>query len=371
MASVTFERPKLREERENARAEWRAEHRNYLGSSEAFELLNQPQYSRGCATALAYRKLGAEPDYPEQTGDEALLERGNILEPLVAMLYEQQTGRKVRRPPMDEHGIPIPRRHHKYSWAGVNTDRLILSGPGGVTQTGDLEIKTRGEGAWMRIQRQGPLAGDILQPQWSLFVTGHEWGALATLGVFGGLPLSHFDVARNQELISIFEREGEAFADEVWGKGRVPAPAFPHTDQRCKVCAYRLTCRGEEIDRAEVAVMREINKSAKDLVQITDAALTHTLFDIELMKAERKALDESIENAQSIALEQLGDTHAAIVHGFGKVYKMESQANYLDSQAIKLNEPALYERYFVSRKTGEHFLRTYPTKDALLSRKNA
>ena len=344
------------------REQWLAERRKFIGGSEAYELLNQAQYGRGCRTALAMRKLGAEPDFPEQTENDPMLERGKMLEPLAAMLYEEQTGRKVRRPPVGLGGFPKPKRHPEYSWAGVNTDRIILVGSGGVTETGDLEIKTRGEGPWHRVQRQGPFPGDELQPQWSLFVTGHSWAALATLGVFGGLPMSHFDRLRNNDLIETFKREGESFANDVWGKGVAPAPAFDHTDKRCKVCEFRLSCRGEQVDAAEVAEMKQIAKSKKNLVQIDNPQLLKTLADRELMKEERKALDEAIEVTDALAMEQLGNVEGALVRGFGKVYRMESQANYVDAQRLKAEKPDIYKDYFVSRKTGEHHLRTYPEK---------
>src|SRR5215472_10744749 len=121
------------------------ERNTYIGSSEVFELLNYQQYGKGCATALAYRKLGAEPDY-EIEEDDALLRRGHILEPIAAQIYEEMTRRKVRRPPNVAFNSPA-RRHKKFSWAGVHTDRLILGGFGDVTEVGDLEIKTRDQSA--------------------------------------------------------------------------------------------------------------------------------------------------------------------------------------------------------------------------------
>jgi predicted phage-related endonuclease len=343
---------------------WLDSRRYFIGGSEAFELLNQAQYGKGCRTTLAFRKLGVEPDFPEMREDDAILRRGRILEPLVGMLYEEQTGRRVRRPPMDEGGMPKTKRHPDYSWAGVSTDRIILTGFGGVTETGDLEIKTRNEGPFLRVKRMGPFPGDLLQSQWSLFVTGHQWGALATLGVFGGLPLSHFDAKRDEELIDIFKREGDAFATDVWVKGIAPAPTIAHDDQRCKVCEYRLTCRGEEVDRAEAAAIREIKKSKKNLILIENATLAKTLADIDLMKGEKKSIEEAIDVAEDRALAEMGDIDAALVRGYGKAYVMDSQANYLDAQRLKAEKPDIHADYFVSKKTGDHFIRTYPEKIA-------
>lgn len=341
---------------------WRKQRRTYLGSSEVYELLNLPQYGKGCVRALAYGKLGVEPDYPVEV-DDALLERGDIMEPIAAGIYEQLTGRKVRRPPMDRDGRhAMVRRHPKYEWAAAATDRLILSGHGGVGEVGDLEIKSRGEGAYYRVLRRGPYDGDLLQPQWSMWITGHSWGALAMLGVFGSLPLVHYDVQRDRELQEIFVHKGSEFADAVFGAGKLPDPPFPSSDQRCRVCAYRMTCRGEEIDREEAAALREIKQSAKDLVQIKDPMLATTLSDIELLKRERKAIDNALELAQEKALERLGETDAGLVYGFGKIYRLENQFSGLDSKRLKSEAPEVYEKYFVSRKTGGFHLRLYPAK---------
>jgi predicted phage-related endonuclease len=341
--------------------QWDHERRLYIGGSEAFELLDQPQYNKGCKRALGYRKLGAEPDYPEQLPEDALLKRGVVLESLVAAFYEDQTGRKVRRPPSD-NGYPRARIHPGYQWAGVHVDRQILAGSGGAETTGDLEIKTRSEGAWWRVKRLGAFPGDSLQVQWANFVTGHTWGALVTLGVFGSLPLLHFDVQANAGLHEVFKRVGEEFAEQVWGKGEPPAPTIDASDPRCKICAYRLTCRGEVIDQREAETMRQMERSKKNLVQIDNVQLTQTLTDLDILKQERKAIDESIDIAQKQALEIVGDVEGAIVRGYGKVYRLPAQYNGLDSGALEADKPEIYQKYYVHRLTGSYYLRTYPCR---------
>jgi predicted phage-related endonuclease len=340
---------------------WLAERRKFIGGSEVFELLNEKQYGKGCARALGFRKLNQEPDFPEMV-DDALLERGNILEPVAAAMYEQETGRKLRRPPMDENGLPKIRVSKEYPWAGVHADRLVLAGYGDVTITGTAEIKSRGEGPYMRILRDGLFPGDILQIQHGMFVNVHSWGPFITIGLFGGMPLKHFDVPRDESMIDIIKRKGDEFAETVFTKGELPAPLEDSQDQRCKVCAYRATCRGEEIDRIEAAAVKAEKAGKTPLVQIDNAQLTRTLWDIDIIKAEVKERKELLEALQEEAMKAMGDVPAALVHGYGKVYRMDSQANYIDATRIKAEKPEIYQQYFISRKTGEHFLRTYPTK---------
>ena len=348
-------------EQSAAHAAWLEERRTYIGSSEVFELLNYPQYAKGCARALGYAKLGVTPDFQVEEND-ALLRRGNILEPIAATIYEELMGRKVRRPAMDGHGHAEVRRHPIFPWAAAATDRLILAGHGGVTEVGDLEIKTRDQGAYHRIIRQGPFYGDVLQPQWSMFVTGHKWASLAVLGIFGGLPMLVVDARRDEEMMQVFQREGEQFADRVFGAGELPDPTFPASDQRCKVCAWRQTCRGQEIDQDELRELRTMSKASRELVQIDEPELAKTLQDIELLRKEKEAADTLLDIAKEHALELLGDREAALVRGFGKVYRMAASRSYFDSITLRRMEPEIYERYLVHRNLGTSYLRLYPHK---------
>jgi YqaJ-like viral recombinase domain len=129
------------------KASWVESRRAFIGGSDAYKLLNEKQYGKGCSRALAYEKLGIEPDFDENDADmEALFRRGNILEPVVAALYKEETGRDIVCGPKDENGFPKARISKQYPWAGVHFDRMIRAGSGGVEETGDLEIKTRSEG---------------------------------------------------------------------------------------------------------------------------------------------------------------------------------------------------------------------------------
>jgi predicted phage-related endonuclease len=346
---------------EDGREHWEQERRTYIGGSEVYELLERPQYGRGCKRALSYRKLGCEPDVPvNDEEDLALFQRGNLLEPVVATLYQQQTGRKLRKAEMDEHGFPVPRRHPDYPWAAVSTDRLITAFHGGTLSPGDLEIKTRGEGAFYRVLRKGPFDGDQLQVQWSLWIRKHSWGALAVLGVFGSLPLIHYDMPRDLEVHEIFERVGSEFAEKVWGKGELPEPTFPASDPRCRTCVYRVTCRGEQFDQQEAAVLKFRERSKQELVQIDNPDLVKVLADIDLLKAERKSLEELIGIAQEQALEELGEVDGVYLAGYGRVYRFRKQANYLDTTLLKAKEPEIYERFFVHRESDEFYIRSYP-----------
>lgn len=320
MTTTPFQTPTTEAE---AQAQWEANRRDFIGGSEAFELLNQSQYGKGCSRALAYRKLGAIPDYPDPAReDDALYRRGKLLEPIAGELYMEATGRALRRPPRDMFDFPIPRLHKDFAWAGVNTDRIIYAGVNAPDSTGDLEIKTRDHGPWLRVHRDGPFPGDELQLQWSLWVTGHDWGALATLGVWGGLPLTHFDRKADKAMAHIFAQEGTRFADTVFGKRQLPDPPFAASDTRCKTCPYRLDCRGEEIDKDEVAALRQVKASTKNLVQIDDPELAVQLGEMDLLKQEARAIELALDVAKDNLEFRLDGIQAALVKGYGRVTRV-------------------------------------------------
>lgn len=367
---------------QEAKEQWLEGRRKFIGGSEAYQLLNEEQYGRGCARALAYDKLGVEPDI-DDTPDaelEALFRRGNLLEPVIAQAYKEETGRDIVNPPKDENGMAKARINKAFPWAGVHVDRTIRAGTAGVETTGDLEIKSRAEGPYYRMLRTGPFKGDFLQTQWANFVTGHSWSAFVALGVFGSIPIRHYDFARDEAIMDIFKREGESFANTVWGKGEVPAHPIPADDIRCKVCIYRQTCRGEAQDANAVAFLRESKKAKGDLVQIENADLAQALRDRQLLKSEIKALDndpekESDENPvgalqlverRIFELQKDSDgkrVERAFVLGFGKSYLTPTAWSGIEVARLKAEQPAIYEQYYVKGKlTGSETLRVYPAK---------
>lgn len=393
--------------------QWLAERKTFIGGSEIYKLLNEKQYGQGCVRALAYDKLNVPPDYPDQDDDpelQRILERGNILEPVVAEMYASETGRKLRRPNLNEYGLPKPRIHPEFPWAGVHADRIVLAGSGGVEETGTAEIKTRDKGPFLQVLRSGLFPGDVLQIQHGMFVNNHTWGPFVTLGVFGGLPVKHFDVKRDDGAIEMIKRAGEQFAETVFVKEHIPERPFPADDDRCKVCAWRMECRGEELDKAAAAAFKAEKKGEVALVQIENAELSQALADRDLLKDQLHTISNPeptkarpdpgpLELVETRIKELLGEKQAVWVIGYGKVYhkfqagrtnvKITELLKYLNDLAwqahgiaeqletssgpeiigqamVVLNElaevPTTVARQYAT--TGEAFkvLRTYPAK---------
>lgn len=352
----------------------------FIGGSEAFELLNERQYGKGCARALGYRKTKTPEDVPSERGSDramsmrAVLKRGSLLEDLAAQIYMESTGRSL----IKRNRIV---RHPDHPGAGVHTDRIILAAKGeNPRPTGDAEIKTHGQGPFFNILRNGLPPAHNLQIQWSLFCTQHTWGAFIILGIFGGdeqtgLPLKHFDVERDPALMNIFAHAVDDFWDGL-ANGVLPPPLPDPADVRCKTCAYRLTCRGEALDPAEYQRLLHERASGRDLKPINDDDLDQALADRALILSEIQALDsDSEKDPGALQLvterikERLGDTEAAIVNKHWKVYCAENVWSGLDVQRLRQEEPEIFKRFYIDKRpTGSKRLRVYAIHDGKLPR---
>jgi hypothetical protein len=323
--------------------QWLADRKHFIGGSEIYQLLNEPQYGQGCVRALAYDKLDVPPDYPDQIDNplrSRLFKRGHIMEPVAAALYAEETGRKLRNAPMDANGLPKAKIHPEFPWAGVHYDRLVLAGSGGVTETGTAEIKSRGKGPYLQMLKSGCFPGDVLQTQHGMFVNRHNWGTFIAIGLFdsrgdedgmGALPLKHFDMKRDELIIDVIKHAGERFAETVFVKRELPDRPFAGDDARCKVCAWRMECRGEELDAAEAARLKAIKKGDRALVQIENAELAQRLASRDLTKAQLRTITNpdpsknfpdpgDLDREESRIKELLGENVAVNVEGYGKVY---------------------------------------------------
>jgi len=365
---------------EQAKEAWLAERRTFIGGSDVYKLLNEKQYGQGCVRALAYEKLHIEPDYPEQDDDEvrqALFRRGNVMESIAAEFYAEDTGRKLRRPPMDENGLPKAKRHPEYPWAAVHADRIVLAGYGDVRETGSAEIKSRGMGPWLQMLRSGLFNGDNLQIQHAMFVNNHSWGPFITIGMIpdGTLPLKHFDVPRSEPIIDIIKQAGDKFAETVWVKGELPERPFAGDDERCKVCAWRMACRGEEIDAAAAAALKAEKSGKTPLVQISNNILSQALADRAVLKAQVRAITNpeptkefpdpgALELVEEVIERELGSTEAAMVEGYGKVYykyqagrttaELGKMMEYLKDVSAPAGSLAAWMDGFLSTPVAEH-----------------
>lgn len=249
----------------------------------------------------------------------------------------------------------------------MHTDRIIAATAD--KETGDCELKSHGEGPFLNIMRNGLPPGHNLQLQWSLFCTQHSWGIFSILGLFGELPLRFFEVERDVALMNIFADAVENFWNTI-AAGDLPAQLSDPSDRRCKVCPFRLTCRGESLDREEYGRLMRDRDRKKPVVHVNNEELDQALADRALILSEIEALThEDDEDPGALQLvtgrirELLGDEDAVEVNNRWTVYQSPNSWSGVDVTRLKQEQPDIYERYYVKqRPSGTKRLRVYAVK---------
>lgn len=149
-----------------------------------------------------YGRLTGELPPKEQT---MRMKVGHYLEPTIARLYEDETGRKT-----DDPGEFTIQRNKDFPWIHSTTDRFVQA----FLDTGPGVLEEKAPGAHMADEWvEGiPLSAQI-QVQHQLAVTGLEWGSVAAL--IGGQRFVWGDVERNQPFIDELLKQTHEFWERV------------------------------------------------------------------------------------------------------------------------------------------------------------
>lgn len=290
------------------RAEFLAERRTGIGSSDAASLMN---VGYGCKRRLWYEKVGVPADYPFEGNN--LTRLGQALEPLFRELYMEETKREVFQDGLHRHiDLPFLLAHPDGRIGGKEDTR----------SHGVLEVKALGRAMFYRSKREGVSEDYILQVQWAMMVTGAIWGSFA-IGSRDNGDLLYFDFDRNWDLSDTLEQEGIEFwktveigRDELRnlhypeiGMSNALALAPPRLspdDARCHQCGWRDTCQG--------AALMEIAK--KDDGSIAEA---NELFPLYAEYKQRSGMVKEAEDLLDETKEELktaiGDRTAVSVNG--------------------------------------------------------
>jgi putative phage-type endonuclease len=168
-----------------SREDWLAVRRRGIGSSDAAAVVGLSPYTS--RLALYLDKIGEMPDQEQNE----YMEAGNLLEPVVAELFERRTGLKPRH-----RFAVLASKEHPFMLANLDRTLPARNGDG----PGLLECKTTGASkrdVWE--DDQAPLSA-VLQVQHQLAVTGYTWAYLAVL--IGGNNFKWTLVERDEDLIA-------------------------------------------------------------------------------------------------------------------------------------------------------------------------
>lgn len=304
------------------------ERKSGIGGSDAAALFNE---GRGCRRRLILEKQGKEPDYPV-VQELRWLERGMLLEPLAAQMYEQLSGHTA-------YTVGI-RRMPGYPYLMVHTDRAIAAPDR--EEMGQLELKTMMREVFFAFKRDGMRGEHILQMQWGYMVVGDPWGVYGALWPDGWSMIYH-PVEPNKEIMDACFKEGYIAWKEVQGELPLPARLNPN-DKRCQVCPFRRSCQGEallnilggEVGRIDIDNSLPIQQAAE---QYTEAK--------EILDNAEGLVQEARGELEKI----MGDRTVLDTEGY-RIYYRPQVSKRIDTKRLKKDHPTIvagYEKETVSR----------------------
>ena len=166
-----------------------------IGSSDAAVAIGLSPYKSPLSLWLEKTQRKAPDDLSEK---EAVI-WGTVLEPVLASVYAERTGKKVRR-------VNAVLQHTDYPFMLANLDREVLDPAG----NGVLEIKTAGYHSAPQWEEGVPVAYQC-QVLHQLAVTGHAWADVAVL--IGGQDFRIYRIERDDDKITdLIARESQFWA---------------------------------------------------------------------------------------------------------------------------------------------------------------
>lgn len=243
--------------------EWHEKRSKGLGGSDSPVVLGVSPYKT--RHDLALEKMGLMPDHQRET---APMKRGKALEPIVAELYAEKTGRVVV---VEERSLV----HPDHPFIIGNIDRWVERDKTG----GVLEIKCPGMAVFGKCKREGLPQAWVIQLQHYLALTGATWGSFAVHNS-ELWELLWFDVERDTELIDmIIEEDGRFW--EMIQSGQVPA------EDTAPVLDLPPVVGGElvKIESAEWTGAVESLRSAKEILKEAEALEEEAKAEIKKLMA--------------------------------------------------------------------------------------
>jgi len=214
-----------------SRAEWLNVRNGGIGSSDAAAAVGLSPYKS--ALALWLEKTGRKA--PDDLSQSEAVFWGTTLEPVLAKVYAERTGNKVRR-------VNAVLQHPEHPFMLANLDRAI--GTDGV-----LEIKTAGHHSTVFWEDGIPEAYQC-QVLHQLAVTGKSWADVAVL--IGGQDFRIYRITREDDKVAVLiEREAQFWQKVV--TDTAPAPdgsessgmalswLYPHDTGRTLDCTESAT----------------------------------------------------------------------------------------------------------------------------------
>lgn len=290
-----------------SREEWLQIRSTGIGSSDAAAAIGLSSYK--CSLSLWLEKTGRQ--QPEDLSNKEAVVWGTVLEPVLAKMYAERTGRKVRR-------VNAVLQHPEHPFMLANLDREVITDSG----TGVLEIKTAGFYSAQLWDDGVPVAYQC-QVLHQLAVTGHAWADVAVL--IAGQEFRIYRIERDDDKIAdLIQREAQFWS---WvTNDQQPDPDGSYDAQQALLSLFP-TDNGQTLDFSESGPFNDL--FAELLI------LRHRKEEIE---QQESTLKHRIQAA-------LGSATAAIFQQ-GKVTWRKAKDRLIpDLDRLSLEHPELLQQY--------------------------
>ncbi|MFC5428756.1 YqaJ viral recombinase family protein [Paraburkholderia denitrificans] len=304
-----------------SREDWLAVRRTGIGGSDAAASVGLNPYMSALELWLDKTGRGDGLPRPDPTDTTSPTYWGNLLEPIVAAAYTQQTGNRVRK-------VNAVLRHPSIPFMLANLDREIV----GVPSVQVLECKTAGEfGA--RLWREGVPDYVVCQVQHQLSVTGKQAADVAVL--LCGQKLEVHRIQRDDALIARLIELEAAFWRYVETDTPPPADGSESADRALR-CLYPGT--GGTVDFSDD---RQLSSAFADLVAVRA--------DIEQREAQEAMLKQTIHQAMREADRALFETGSVS-------FKRSRDSSGIDLKRLLADHPEFSAQYTLTKPGSRRFL---------------
>ncbi|KXW58051.1 YqaJ viral recombinase family protein [Ferrovum myxofaciens] len=305
--------------RDLSRDEWLSVRQNGVGGSDAAVAVGLSQYKS--PLELWLEKTGRKPADDLSANDAVYW--GVALEAIIANVYAEKTGAKVRR-------LNAVLQHPEYPFMLVNLDRVVSHPTDG---SGLLEVKTAGarsEGYW----EEGVPEVYQCQVLHQLAVTGKPWADVAVL--IGGNDFRIFRIDRDEDKIQALIQLEQQFWQHVIDDTH-PSPDGSESSGRALAWMYP-SDRGEVLDYSEDGAM---NKLFADYLTTRQAQ--------NEVEAREALLKQQLQ-------EKLGDATGAVFQQGKITWRKAKDSSTTDFKLLAAENPGLVAKYVSTKEGSRRFL---------------
>ena len=246
-----------------SREEWLQIRSTGIGSSDAAAAIGLSSYK--CSLSLWLEKTGRQ--LPEDLSEKEAVVWGTVMEPVLAKMYAERTGRKVRR-------VNAVLQHPEHPFMLANLDREVITESG----SGVLEIKTAGFYSALQWEDGVPVAYQC-QVLHQLAVTGHAWADVAVL--IAGQEFRIYRIERDDDKIAdLIQREAQFWS---WvANDQQPDPDGSYDAQQALLSLFP-TDNGQTLDFSESGPFNDlfaellILRHRKEEIEEQESTLKHRI----------------------------------------------------------------------------------------------